>query len=483
MTVLDVAIVGAGPAGLAAATLCAAHGLSTAVYDEQDAPGGQVYRGITASPLARPEILGDDYWGGAGLILPFARSGARYVRGANVWSVARCDDGAFALGITHGPPAARTTISVVARAVILAAGALERPFPIPGWTLPGVLTAGAAQILLKTAGVVPRGQTVLAGCGPLLWLLAWQYLRAGVAVAALLDTTPHGRLAQALRHAPGFMMSPYFAKGRDLVRAVRRKVRVVEYVESLAIEGSDAATAVRYRTRDADESLPVDQVLLHQGVVPDVNLAGAAGCALEWRELQACFAPAVDAWGGTTVPGLFVAGDGAGIAGADAAPALGRLAALAVANALGRIDADARQRLARPQRNLLAHALRGRTFLDTLYRPAAAFRIPAGATIACRCEEVSAATIAQLARDGCAGPNQMKAYTRCGMGPCQGRQCGLTVTEIIAAEQRRTPADVGHYRSRFPVKPVTLADLAAMPVTPEAREAVEHPPAASPTPR
>ena len=178
MTMLDVAIVGAGPAGLAAATLCAERGLSSSLYDEQPAPGGQIFRGVSASPLARREIFGDDYWSGRSLIGSFERSGARYVRSASVWSVEHRDAGTFALGITHGPPNARETMSVTARAVILATGALERPFPIPGWTLPGVLTAGAAQILLKTAGVVPRGRTVLAGCGPLLWLLAWQYLRA-----------------------------------------------------------------------------------------------------------------------------------------------------------------------------------------------------------------------------------------------------------------------------------------------------------------
>jgi bacterioferritin-associated ferredoxin len=120
--------------------------------------------------------------------------------------------------------------------------------------------------------------------------------------------------------------------------------------------------------------------------------------------------------------------------------------------------------------------LRGRRFFDALYRPADAYRAPVGATIVCRCEEVPASTIVDLARDGCAGPNQMKAYTRCGMGPCQGRLCGLTVTEIIAREQQRTPADVGYYRLRTPAKPVTLGELAAVPITPEAAAAVARVP-------
>jgi thioredoxin reductase len=471
-TVLDVAIVGAGPAGLAAATLCAERGLSVSLYDEQGGPGGQVHRAVTASPLAHAGILDADYWAGASAVRAFEHSGARYVRHACVWSAVRADDGVFRLGITAGPHGTRHTIEVRARAVILATGALERPFPIPGWTLPGVLLAGGAQALLKTAGVVPRGRTVLAGCGPLLWLLAAQYLRAGVAIEAVLDTTPRGRLAQALRHAPAFLRSPYFAKGLSLVRSVRRRVRIVEYVSALAIEGETAATGVRCTAEGATLVVPADTVLLHQGVVPDVNLVAAAGGALAWDDAQACFAPVVDPWGATTVPGLYVAGDGAGIAGAEAAPLRGRLTALAVANAGGTLDGATRDRLARPLRAALAIALRGRAFLDALYRPDAAFRVPAGDTIACRCEEVTADAVAAAARAGCPGPNQMKSYTRCGMGPCQGRYCALTVTEIIAREQHRAPGDVGCLRARFPAKPVTLGELSALPVTPDALAAV-----------
>lgn len=469
---LDVAVVGAGPAGLAAATLCAERGLSTSLYDEHGAPGGQIYRGVTTASRARAEFLGEDYWRGATLVPPFERSGARYVPAATVWALVRRDDGTFGVTVSVGAPGTRFATTVEARAVILAAGALERPFPIPGWTLPGVLAAGGAQLLLKTASLVPRGRVVLAGSGPLLWLLATQYLRAGVQIAAFLDTTPRGRLAQAAPLAPGFMLSPYLAKGLDLVRFVRRRARVVEYVSELAVEGRDAAEAIRFRHGSHEETLAADLVLLHQGIVPDVQLAGAAGCALAWNDAQACFTPVVDAWGGTSVPGLYVAGDGAGIAGAEAAEARGRLTALAVANAVGRIDGAARDAAAQRHRRDLAQAMRGRAFLDALYRPADAFRIPHGDTIACRCEEVTAATVLQLARDGCAGPNQMKAYTRCGMGPCQGRFCGLTVTELIAHAQRRRPADVGALHARFPVKPVALAELAALPATDEALRAV-----------
>jgi bacterioferritin-associated ferredoxin len=116
----------------------------------------------------------------------------------------------------------------------------------------------------------------------------------------------------------------------------------------------------------------------------------------------------------------------------------------------------------------------GRAFLDCLYRPPIALRQPSGETLACRCEEVTAGQVRQMARIGCEGPNQMKAFLRCGMGPCQGRMCGLTVTELIAAEREISPAEVGYWRLRPPVKPITLGELASLPIAEAERKAVER---------
>lgn len=473
----DVAVVGAGPAGLAAATLCAERGLAVAVFDEQPGPGGQIYRNVMASPIRRPEILGDDYWYGATLVRAFERSGATYVPEATVWAVTKVPDphgGALELGVSSGPPHSRHAQFVTARAVILATGAQERPFPIPGWTLPGVMMAGAAQLLLKTAAEIPAGRTVLAGSGPLLWLLAWQYLKAGVPIEALLDTTPRGRLLHALRHMWRFARSDYLRKGLNLLREVRQHVRVIEQVSALAAEGETRLASVRYEADGQSTTLPADLLLLHQGVVANINLTNAIGCEHRWNEAQACFEPVTDVWGGTSVEGVYVAGDGGGIAGAQAAEAGGRVTALAVANALGKINGRTRDMAAVKPSQALARAMRGRGFLETLYRPADAFRIPSGDTIVCRCEEVTAQQVIDTVAIGCSGPNQMKSFLRCGMGPCQGRFCGLTVTELIARERGVSPAQVGYYRLRFPVKPVTLGELAELPADAAAVRAVDR---------
>ena len=452
----DVAVVGAGPAGLAAAANCARAGLMTVLFDEQASLGGQIYRAITATPVKRDTIFGADYWSGAKLVRDFLASGAQYVPSATVWSLTREREiGVSVAGLAR---------IVRAEQVILATGALERPFPAPGWTLPGVMTVGAAQILLKSSGLVPRGRTVLAGCGLLLWLLAWQYLNAGLCIDAILDTTPRLSRAMAIRHAPDFVLSPYLAKGLRLLLTVRRRVRVIGNVVELRIEGRTHVESVVYRTTAGTEQrLPVDTVFLHQGIVPNVNLAMAVGIEHHWDEMQLCWTPVLDAAGNSGIPGIAVAGDGAGIAGAEAAQARGEIAGLAAVKtlrpeALGRVGPDETTVRAR-----LKRVMRGRAFLDAYYQPMSQFRRPIGNTIVCRCEEVTARQIIDTVALGCDGPNQMKAFLRCGMGACQGRLCGLTVTELIAHARGVAPQATGYYRIRPPVKPITVAELAQLP--------------------
>jgi thioredoxin reductase len=459
----DVAVVGAGPAGLAAARKCARAGLDSVLLDEQAAPGGQIWRAITASPLSLGSVLGQGYWHGEALVGEALASGAHYVPGTTVWGLLR--EGELAVSLAGG------SRLIGARRIILATGAMERPFPIPGWTLPGVMTAGGAQILLKSSALVPQRRTVLAGCGPLLWLIAWQYLNAGVQIEAVLDTTPRANRAYALRHAASFALSPYLADGLKLMLAVRRKLRVIGSVVELAAQGEGRLEAVTYRTSGGREQrIAADMLLLHQGVVPNVNLAMAAGVAHRWDDAQLCFVPLLDDWGATNVPGVAVAGDGAGIAGVEAAAARGVLAAIGAIRALkpgaGLADEE------KAARATLGRYQRGRAFLDAFFRPPPAMRRPRGATLACRCEEVTAREIIDTVALGCPGPNQMKAFLRCGMGPCQGRLCGVTVTELMS-EARGVPADeIGYYRLRPPVKPITLGEFAGLPTSEAAVKAV-----------
>ncbi|EFV82298.1 hypothetical protein HMPREF0005_00721, partial [Achromobacter xylosoxidans C54] len=315
-TQCDLLVVGAGPAGLAAATTAARLGVDTVLLDEQPAPGGQIYRAITTTPVTDRAVLGPDYWHGASLVEPFRRSGALYVPGATVWAVAERTAPEPQRGFEVAYSVAGEARILHARRLLLATGAQERPFPIPGWTLPGVITAGAAQILLKSAGVVPADRTVLAGCGPLLYLVAWQYLNAGVRVDALLETTPAGRLRQALPKVWDFLRSPYLGKGLSLLRAVKAAIPIIKGVTALEALGQDKLESVRYTTAAGEtRTLPAQQLMLHQGVVPNVNLSRAIGAEHRWNTALDCWEPDVDEWGLTSVDGVGMAGDGAGIAG------------------------------------------------------------------------------------------------------------------------------------------------------------------------
>ena len=453
---VDVAVVGAGPAGLAAAATAAELGLSVALLDEQAHPGGQIYRDVTRAGIDRLQVLGDDYAAGRALVERFTQSTARHVGGASVWNITR-------ERVIHYLKDGRSQ-SITAGQVILCTGAMERPFPIPGWTLPGVMTAGAAQILLKSAGLAPAQPVVLAGCGPLLYLLAWQYLRAGVRIGAIVDTTRRGDYLRALRHVGGAVAGwREVRKGLGLIRRIRGAgIPFYRGATELAVEGSERAEALRFRMGATSHRVQTDLVLLHQGVVPNNQITASLRLVHRWDERQLCWVPQTDAWGRLALDGFLIAGDGRGISGGTAAALQGELAALAAAHSAARLPEPERDRAAEPLRSALRRQLHIRPFLDTLYRPKLQHRVPADEVIACRCEEVSAGELRRSVALGCTGPSQTKAFSRCGMGPCQGRLCGLTVTEVIAQARGVSPAEVGHYRIRPPIKPITLDELAAL---------------------
>ncbi|NWD04871.1 NAD(P)/FAD-dependent oxidoreductase [Pseudomonas gingeri] len=452
---IDVLVLGAGPAGMAAALQLQALGLEVRVLDEQRSPGGQIYREISRVPSARKKLLGADYAAGGTTVTEFLASGIDYVANASVWLISAERE-------VHYHVAGQAHV-VQARRILLCGGAYERPMPIPGWTLPGVMTAGAGQILLKSAGQVPIGPVVLAGSGPLLYLLAAQYLQAGVRVSALVDTCTRRDLLAALRWLPAALKGwRQLRKGIALMHSLKRAgVAWYRGASDLRIEGREQAEALTFQARGHTQRIACELILLHQGVVPNTQPSLSMAAAHRWDDSQMCWVAEQDEWGQLSVPGCFIAGDAAGIDGAEAAAVQGRVVALGIALSLQRLSAHAARQQARPWRRLLDKYRSVRPFLERLYRPQPSLCLPADETIVCRCEEVTAGAIREYAALGCLGPNQTKAFGRCGMGPCQGRQCGLAVTQILADAHQVTPAQVGYYRIRPPLKPITLAELAS----------------------
>jgi NADPH-dependent 2,4-dienoyl-CoA reductase/sulfur reductase-like enzyme len=459
----DVVVIGAGPAGLAAATLLAEQAVRVLTLDEQPAPGGQIYRSIerAAEHPALLAALGPDYAYGAALAARFRASGAAYRPGSMVWQVTPEREVWFSDGVRS--QCARADV------VILATGAMERPVPVPGWTLPGVMTVGAVQIMLKS-GVVPDEAFVIAGSGPLLYLLVQQCLAAGVRPAAVLETAsranrwrslPH--LAQAMTNRPG---RRDLAKGLGMIATLRRSgVRYFRQVRDIRIEGTDAVSGIAFHSGRARHRIATRLVALHEGVIPAQQMPRSIGCAFAWDAVQRCFSPVLDAWGASSVDGVMVAGDAGGIGGARAAEHAGRLAAFDALRRLGRIDAAKRDALAVEDRRARQAHLLVRRFVDVLYAPRDEVLRPADDVVVCRCEEVVAGAVRDVVRQGCLGPNQAKAFLRAGMGPCQGRLCGPVVTELIADARGVGPGEVGYYRIRAPLKPVTVGELAGLDAT------------------
>lgn len=447
MTTADLLIVGAGPAGLAAAVEARAHGLSVLVLDENAAPGGRIWQALERRGASDAE---ED--AGLDLIAQFHGCGADARFQATVWAIEPDGQVFWSAGSTaHVCQAQR---------ILVATGTTERPVPIPGWTLPAVMTAGAAQIALKTGGLIPKRSTWIAGQGPLVLLYAVQALRAGGDIAGIIDLST-ARVGPALRQVPrALWCAGELAKGIGWRRAIAKAGVPWIRADTLRAEGKGSLERVVITSHGQERVEEADTLLLHDGVVPSVQLTRALGCAHAWHEAAGYWYPVVDIWGATSVPEIHVAGDGAGIGGAKAAAVSGRLAALGIAHAVGRIDQATRDAAAKPLLSGRRKMLAIRPLLDALYPP---LRISvADATLVCRCEEVSAGEIRHAVRHGCLGMNQLKAYTRCGMGPCQGRTCGTIAAEVIAEARGCPPEQVEPLRTRFPTKPLRLGELVAL---------------------
>jgi thioredoxin reductase/bacterioferritin-associated ferredoxin len=442
----DILIIGAGPAGMAAAIEARRHGMSVLVVDENATPGGHYYSNVGVSKLAQRQLFGADHTAAVALIEGFVGSGALYWPNTFVWQVSA------GMGSDHQAMLTQRgvkggTSSVQAGAVLLATGAQERPYPLRGWTMPGVMNVGAAQTLMKSSGLAPTSEAVLVGSGPLLYLFAHQLLKAGRKVQALLETTPRNALMKALPRLPQAMLGiDYLTRGAWMMLALKRaRIPHIQGVDNVEILGSSCAEGVRFTKMGVHHTLKTRLVLLHQGVIPGTNLSRSLNCLHEWDVKQACWRPRVD---------------GAGIGGAALARYSGIRAALDIAYTTGCIDEAARQSAAWPTRLASLRLLALRPFLDALYAPHMDVRQPADDVIVCRCEEVTAGEIRRIAQMGCTGPNQLKAFSRCGMGLCQGRCCGPIVGELLAHTQQRSPSEIGYFRIRAPVKPVTLAEIA-----------------------
>lgn len=453
-------IVGAGPAGIRAAQTLVRHGLRPIVLDEAGRCGGQIYRQPPANFGRSSKTLYGFEAGRAEAVhraMGAMRDRIDYRPETLVWNAEAGQLDVLCQGQTS---------TVAYTQLIVATGATDRVLPVVGWTAPGVFTLGAAQVALKFQGCAIGERVVLMGTGPLLYLIAYQYAKAGATVAAVLDSatlTDQIAALPALAQQPGAL-----AKGLYYVAWLRAHgVPLRGGVQPLRVLAQGRAgrvSGIVWRDAQGEHTLVCDAIGLGYGLRCETQLADILGCHFRFDALQRAWLPERDAAGRTRVTGLYLAGDGAAILGADAAEWAGERAALALlADAGVYLDAPERARAL----TLEARLARARRFRAGLER---AFPMPVNwaaqapdELVICRCEEVTAGDLRRTAlATGARELNRLKALSRFGMGRCQGRMCATAAAEILADCSAQSPSDVGRLRGQAPVKPIPFSVGAAL---------------------
>lgn len=475
----DVAVVGAGPAGLSAAVVAAEHGLQVVLIDAGHQTGGQYWRHPDErhrDSFAAPESTGHHHWRHYTdlrdrLAAAVASGRLRHLAGRQVWRTDGYGDRvalrtSAVTGADALPRAERTTW---ARRLVIATGAYDRQLPVPGWTLPGVMAAGGVQAMLKANQVRAGRRAVVAGTGPFLLSVAAGLAEAGVEVVEVVDAnaltrwaaTPlralqePGKLWEGVGYAGTFLRHRVPFRTRTVISAVRGSGRVSE-VELSRVDGEGRIRPGSSRT------VAADLVAFGWGFTPQLELA--VGLGLRTRiDVDGSLVIDVDDDLRASDPLVFAAGEVTGIGGAIASCAEGELAGSAVARDLG-APTDART-MARHRRRLQ----RGRRFAIGMHRaspvPAAWDQWLTPETHICRCEEVTAAEVTD-AVDGLRADDarDVRVTARPGMGLCQGRVCGFALSKLVATG---TGGDVDaaaleSLTNRQVGVPVSLGDLASL---------------------
>lgn len=446
---LRVAVIGAGPAGTRAAATLAKAGLRPVVIDEGVRSGGQIYR-------RQPD--------------GFTRT-SRDLYGFEAEKADRlhsCFDG---LGDTVGYRP-RTLVwnregktlyladdngihTIEADRFILATGAMDRIAPVPGWTASGVYSLGGAQVSLKHQACAIGKRPVFVGSGPLLYLIAWQYTKAGAPPAAVIDFS---RFSDKLRALPHLAANPTaLAKGIYFSFWLKLKgIPVYEGASATSIEADDHGFRVHFRNGQHANSVAGDAVAIGYGLKPETQLADLFNCPMEYDDNSGYWIASTDSDGRSGTPDVYIAGDCAGIRGADAAEVSGELAALALLKDAGlAVDLKRMGRI----RRMLTRFERFRRGLERAFPyPWQAVADLPDETVICRCEVIRAGTLRQAAAHwGVSEMNRLKAVTRCGMGRCQGRLCGIPASQILAAVTGQEVARTGRLRGQAPIKPFPRA--------------------------
>lgn len=445
--VCEVLVVGAGPAGLVAATELARGGVDVLVVDERHIPGGQYFK----QNVVHPDRQDDQARKGRYLIEAMQASGARLWHDTLAWCAHREDDALIIGGLRDGE-----AFYIRTQHIIVATGAQETPAARPGWTLPGVITTGAGQTLLRAYEIVSPGRVIIAGNGPLNLQLAAELVVRGADVAAVVESAPApvkrpvlaGQLCTA---APRLAL----AGMRHLWTLRRAGVPVLWESVVTRIEGSDRVERVTVNQTGVEaRSIEVQTVCLGDGFVPASELPRLLGCRQDVRDWPVTH-PETGRQpdGRTDQADVSVIGEAGRFGGAFLAQAQGRLCAARLLKRSGKMLPAGLER----SRRMYRDNARFQAFLWKLYQPVVPLPVPEDTTILCRCECVTAGTVrARVAEDGIADLAALKRATRAGMGRCQGRFCQASLMKVLPEPK----SEKDFTAPQIPLRPVSVAALA-----------------------
>ena len=459
----DVLIVGGGPAGMAAAVQAAVARLSVMLVDERTTLGGQIFKRMGPGfEVDDHRAIGRDYAAGGQLIASVNAAAIDVRTGTAVLAI----EGMTAIVCEHESK----TSAIEARRIILAPGAYDRPVAFPGWTLPGVLTAGGAQTLVKTQRVLPGERIVFAGSGPVALAFPAQLHQYGAKIALVCEAGPApgpADVAAMLKATPGNLSLLRDAvEYRCALLRARIPLRYRRIV--VAAEGDGRVESVVHAAVDRDwrvlpgseERIDCDTLCLGYGFLPSVELLRLAGCELCEDEDRGGAVVRLDHWMRTSVAGIHAAGDGTGVEGSLVAIDEGRLAALGAALELGAVTSERAEQQARPLRRRLHQRRAFRSALRRMHRVGTGiYELSTDETVICRCEEITREAL-DPALAASADPGVVKGLTRAGMGFCQGRNCQRTIAALIAQRHGVALGELGTANPRLPARPISLAAIA-----------------------
>ena len=455
----ETVIIGAGPAGISAALAAAQNGVMVTLVDESPLPGGQYLKGSssqarkisTGTERTATRMLADlNRLIKKGDIALFSETGVWGIEGHNLYLYGR-----------------KGYQDLSAKKIIVASGAREFVLPFPGWTLPGILTLGAAQILAKQHRILPGQRVLLSGSGPLIFRVAHELIEQGANIIAILQAKPlfdwvrlgtkvwenAERAGEAWRYLRSCLRARIPIQFACAVVQATGDERVEEAVIShLDRHGNPISEKMR--------KIAIDSLCLGFGFVPNIKLTQLAGCSHNYDQSLGGWAPIVNARMETNIPGVYAIGETNGIGGASAALLEGRIAGLAVAQDFGYISKQSFNEKFERLRRSLHPLVRFSKYLNNISDPPAGLnKVIHEDTVVCRCEDITAGQIYKAVRQGMPHLDALKISTHTGQGPCQGRTCGPILERLVAEKIQQTPADIVSFKTRPPIKPIPFTGL------------------------